>query len=173
MRPFASAIDSRFDGRMSPRVIQIPLSGGDRRRYVRELKRVEELHRELVRKVAAAYAAADEHLRLAHRAACEEWNARQFIGGDAEPSPLIQHAIDGNFLQLEVRCPQCRTNRMVDLTEVIWPRDKPVHTLKRALYCQPCMSASRRKVRPELLGLIMPEPPLQEPPRVAQRRKAR
>lgn len=143
-------IDSRFDGRMSPRIIHMPLSGGDRRHYVRELKRVEELHRGLVHKVAAAYAAADEHLRLAHRTACEEWNARQFIGGDAEPSPLIQHAIDGGVLHLEVRCPQCRTSRTVDLSEMIWPRDNPVHSLRRALYCQPCMTTSRRKVRPEL-----------------------
>jgi hypothetical protein len=65
---------------MSPRVIHIPLSGRDRKHYVRELKRVEQLQRELARKAEGAYAAAAEHLAMAHRYACEEWNARQFLG---------------------------------------------------------------------------------------------
>jgi hypothetical protein len=157
---------------MSPRVNHIPLSGGDRRHYLRELKRVEELHRDLVRKVAAAYAAADDHLRLAHRTACEEWNARQFLGGDAEPSPPIQHAIDAGCTLLEVRCPQCRATRFINLVEVIWPRDKPVHTLRRVLYCEPCRVASGRKFRPELIALCQPEPPPDNPPRAAGRQRA-
>jgi len=149
----------------------MPLSGGDRRAYVRELKRVEQLHAELERKVTAAYAAADEHLRLAHRIACEEWNARLWLGGDIEPSPQIQHAIDAGCTLLEVRCGQCRAIRRIDLGEVIWPRDKPVHTLRRALFCEPCRAATAvnfrpdggRKFRPALIALLMPEPHAQPP----------
>jgi hypothetical protein len=71
--------------RMSPRVIQLPLSGRDRRHYVVELRKAEDAHRSLVVRVDAAY-------RVAHRLACEEWNTRQFIGGDIEPSPSIADA---------------------------------------------------------------------------------
>jgi hypothetical protein len=74
---------------MSPRVIQMPLSGGDRKHYARELRRVESLHAALVKKVEAAHEAAEEHLWLAHRLECEEWNARLFLGGEDAPSPTI------------------------------------------------------------------------------------
>ena len=102
---------------MSPRVIQMPLSGGDRKHYVRE--RVEELHRGLVRKAAAAYATADDHLRLAHYTACEEWNARQFIGGNAdreyfsEPDTLSRHIT-------EQTCEHCNTYNMLKLTRQLY-----------------------------------------------------
>jgi hypothetical protein len=67
---------------MSPRIIQMPLSGGDRKAYVRELRQVEYKHAGLVKKIEAAYGAAEDYLRLAHRLECEEWNARLFLGGD-------------------------------------------------------------------------------------------
>lgn len=153
--------ESGFHAPMSPRIIQLPLSGRDRRAYVRELRRVEELHRDLVRNVAASYAAA-------HLLACEEWNARLFLGGDEYPSPQIQHAIDCGCSLLEVRCPHCRATRHVNLIEVIWPRDKPVHTLRGVLYCQPCRTATRRKARPQLIALCMPEPPAT--PQIAARK---
>jgi len=151
-----------FDALMSPRVIHIPLSGRDRRHFLRELRRVEQVHPDLVGRAEAAYAAA-------HRLACEEWNARQFIGGDAEPSPQIRHAIDAGCTQLEARCPQCRSVRFVDLTEVIWPRDKPVHTLRRVLFCQQCKVATGRMYRPQMIALRSPEPPSQPAPAAMRR----
>jgi hypothetical protein len=45
---------------MSPRVIQLPFSGRDRRHYVAELRKAEDAHRSLVVRVDAAY-------RVAHR----------------------------------------------------------------------------------------------------------
>jgi hypothetical protein len=62
---------------MSPRIIQLPLSGRDRRHYVRELRAAEQVHRDLPAKVEEAY-------RAAHALACHEWSVRQFIGGPAE-----------------------------------------------------------------------------------------
>jgi hypothetical protein len=150
---------------MSPRLIHIPLSGRDRKHFVRECKRVEQLQRELARKAEGAYAAAAEHLAMAHRYACEEWNARQFLGGGAELSPQIQHAIDAGCTLLEVQCGQCRDTRRINLQDVIWSRDKPVHTLRRALYCQPCFSVTRRKFRPNLIALQTPTPLDAEPRR--------
>ena len=77
---------------MSPRIIQLPLSGRDRRHYVRELRAAEEAHRDLPAKVEEAY-------RAAHALAC---HVRQFIGGPAEPSPRIADAIAGGCELLEV-----------------------------------------------------------------------
>jgi len=58
---------------MSPRIIQLPLSGRDRRHYVRELRAAEQAHRVLPGRVEEAY-------RAAHRLACQEWSVRQFSG---------------------------------------------------------------------------------------------
>ncbi|OJV01028.1 MAG: hypothetical protein BGO16_16635 [Nitrobacter sp. 62-23] len=107
---------------ISPRAIQMPLSGGDRKHFARELRRVESLHAELVKRVDAAYAAAKDQLRLAHRLECEEWNARLFLGGDEAPSPALADAIDAGATLLKVKCNACRATRRVDLTHVIWPR---------------------------------------------------
>jgi len=80
---------------MSPRIIHLPLSGRDRRHYVRELRAAEQAHRELPAKVEEAY-------RAAHRLACEEWSVRQFIGGPAEPSPRI-----ADRLPAAANCSRC------------------------------------------------------------------
>lgn len=78
---------------MSSRIIELPLSGGDRKAYAREVRRVESLHAELVKRIEAVLGAAEECLRLAHRLECEEWNARLFLGGDEAPSPAVADAI--------------------------------------------------------------------------------
>jgi hypothetical protein len=43
---------------MSPRIIHLPLSGRDRRHYVRELRLAEQAHRALPGRVEEAYRAA-------------------------------------------------------------------------------------------------------------------
>ena len=99
---------------MSPRVIQLPMSGRDRRHYLAELKTAEHAHPRLVDQMREAY-------RIAHRLACEEWNARQFIGGPAEPSPTLHQAIFAGCVQIEVKCKRCNHESLVNLTEVMWP----------------------------------------------------
>jgi hypothetical protein len=145
---------------MSPRIIQLPMSGGDRRHYARELARVERLHADLVRQLAGA-------LATAHRLACEEWNARQFIGGEAEPSPTIAEARSGGCELLEVRCQRCGHADRIDLAEIIWPSTNPIHTLKKALACRPC-KVSGATSRPDLVALVARHPPEFEPPAAAQ-----
>lgn len=71
---------------MSPRVIQIPMSGRDRRHYVQQLKMAEKEHALLAKRVPEAQLVADEYQMMADRLVCQEWSVRQFIGGDLEPS---------------------------------------------------------------------------------------
>lgn len=76
---------------MSPRVIQLPLSGGDRKYYVRQLKAAQKEHPRLMDRAIEAY-------YVAHRLACQEWNTRQFIGGSLDPSPATGAAVDGGYI---------------------------------------------------------------------------
>ena len=69
------------------------MSGRDRRHYVTQLKAAETAHAALVKRVPEAQAVADKYQFAADRLACEEWSVRQFIGGDAEPSPSIETAV--------------------------------------------------------------------------------
>ncbi len=142
---------------MSPRVIQIPMSGRDRRHYVTQLKAAEKAHAALAKRVPEAQAVADEYQLMADRLACQEWSARQFIGGDAEPSPSIETAVRCGYVLLDIHCSHCTHAGTVDLSEVIWPECKGVHTMRYALACKRC-SDNGRKFRPNLIGLRYKEP---------------
>jgi phage terminase large subunit GpA-like protein len=148
---------------MSPRIIQLPMSGRDRRHYVRELRAAEQAHR-------AQAAERDAAFRHAHQLACREWNTRQFIGGDAAPSPTIEQAIHGGCELLEVRCKRCGHESTVDLAEVVWPRGHQVHTLAKALRCAACKD-ERKKPQPDLVALRPRRQP--DPPASAARKVSR
>lgn len=143
---------------MSPRVIQLPLSGGDRKYYVRQLKAAQkEQPHLLVRAIEAYY--------VAHRLACQEWNTRQFIGGSVDPSPAIGAAVDGGYTMLKVECEVCGHSREVDLTEVVPKLAKRyVHTLANSLKCAECNAH-----RPNLVELRDPHPPKPIVPRAARK----
>lgn len=143
------------------RIVQLPVSGRDRRAFARELKRVEEEHRRLIAATAAAYA-------QAHLIACKEWNARQWLGGAEDPSPRICDAIDAGCVLLEVKCKSCGHADTIDLELVIWPREHPVHTLAKALECRECRKAGHRRRRPHLIRLDTRFPE-REPPAAARR----
>jgi hypothetical protein len=61
------------------------------------------------------------------------WRNRRIAGG----WPRCE-AIAGGRELLEVRCRRCGHESLVDLTEVVWPRDKPVHTLAKVPRCRAC-----------------------------------
>jgi hypothetical protein len=125
---------------MSPRIIQLPLSGRDRRHYVRELRAAEQAHRALPGRVDEAY-------RAAHRLACQEWSVRQFIGGPAEPSPRIADAIAGGCELLEVRCRRCSHESLIDLTEVVWPGKSPYIRSPRCCDAKPARTSGKSRSR--------------------------
>ncbi len=142
---------------MSPRIIQIPMSGRDRRHYVQQLKIAEKEHASLFKRAADAQIVADEYQQMADQLSCKEWSARQFIGGDASPSPSIETAVRCGYVLLDIHCSHCTHASTVDLSEVIWPMQKGVHTMKYALACKRC-SGDGRKARPNLIGLRPNDP---------------
>jgi hypothetical protein len=156
---------------MSSRIIQLPLSGRDRRHYVAELRKAEQAYQRHVQEAAMAHAASDRALVKAHRLDCAAWSALQFIGGDADPSPLIADAIHGRCELLEVQCRHCNHTDSVDLTLAVWPRGNQVHTLHEALYCRPCLKEYGKKRRPDLVALRTRDPAEPEPPAAVRARK--
>jgi hypothetical protein len=134
---------------MAPRSLQPPTSGGDRKHFARELEKARYAQAELVKRCDAAYA-------TAHALNCREWNARQFIGGPADPSPTLGDAIGGGFTLLKVRCRYCRRGNNVPLLKLIWPYGMPIMSLAKVLYCQSCWDDVGKKRRPEIVQLIDP-----------------
>src|ERR1700759_2737546 len=120
------------------RILYPPMSGRDRRHYARELRKGEQEHARLSEAAGEAYKAADRALAEAHRLHCLAWSERLFIGGAGGPSPTIADALHGGVPLLEVQCRHCSHGEVVDLAEVIWPRDRQIYTLQRALYCKRC-----------------------------------
>lgn len=143
---------------MSPRILQLPVSGRDRRHYVRELARVRGLHEALTKQAAAARGHAADLLRRANLLECEAWNARQFIGGPAQPSPTIAEAINAGCELLEVQCKRCGHTDHVDLIKVRRPRDRQIHTLQGAMDCRQCSHTSHWKPQANLVALCMRNP---------------
>jgi hypothetical protein len=144
---------------MSPRIIQLPLSGRDKRHYVGELRKAETAYGNVRRECDAAKVALDLALSKYYRLTAEEWSILQFIGGDAAPSPTIAEALTGGCELLEAQCQTCNHTDLVDLTLSIWPRGNQVHTLKGALYCKRCMQEHGKKRRPDLVALRIRERP--------------
>lgn len=157
---------------MSPRVIQLPMSGRDRRFYLDQLRKGEEAHAAAARGAAAAHAEADRALARAHRLDCEAWTYLQFIGGGADPSPTIAAALHGGCELLDVKCKRCCRESIVDLAEVIWPRDKQIHTLASKLRCGAC-KGDRKRPQPDLVGLRTRNPDPEPTAPAAARRAAR
>ena len=99
-----------------PRPIHIPLSGRDRRYFVRQLKNAPNFEASKLRQAAVLRADGQAKLREASRLECEAWNARLFYGGSLQPSPTIADAIDAGFGRLEAGCHQCNQLATVDLS---------------------------------------------------------
>jgi hypothetical protein len=144
------------------------MSGGDRKHYVRELRAAERAHVAICERLKDAIAIAETHRIAAWTLACEEWNLRQFIGGAAAGSPRIVDAIDAGFELLEVQCKRCRRYQVVDLKELIWPRENQVHTLANVLRCQRC-TREGSKSKANLIALQRSPEPDPERPATAKR----
>jgi hypothetical protein len=72
---------------MSPRIIHIPLSGGDRNAQPKGIRQAHGLHNSQFRELQLIRSATEEKIREADRLECEAWNAIMWAGGLAMPSP--------------------------------------------------------------------------------------
>jgi phage terminase large subunit GpA-like protein len=156
---------------MSPRVIQLPISGRDRRFYAQQLRTAEQAHRDICRRLTDAIKVSEAHRIAAWALSCEEWNIRQFIGGPVEPSPFIADAISAGFTLIEVKCKRCGREQIVDMTQMIWPRGKQVHTLANVLRCQRCRDEGH-KASADLVAMRRQPEPEPTRPAAAKRRSA-
>lgn len=93
---------------MSPRIIHIPLSGGDRKAQAKGIRYAHGIHNSQYRESVLIQSAAEAKIREADRLECEAWNAIMWAGGPAMPSPgdpqaepTIAKAINGGFHLLE------------------------------------------------------------------------
>lgn len=149
---------------MSPRVIYIPLSGGDRKHQKRELDQARRSYAVLNQREAEARQAgermlrdAEAQLQLADKLKCEAWNAIMFCGGPAQPSPTIEQCLNGGSPLLRVKCNNCSAERNVDLRKVRRPPDSQVHLMESALFCETCTEARGRRQRAHILWLMIEE----------------
>ena len=95
---------------MSPRIIHIPLSGGDRKAQAKGIRYAHGIHESHYRESVLIRSAAEAKIREADRLECEAWNAIMWAGGPAMPSPgdpqaepTIGKAINGGFDLLEAK----------------------------------------------------------------------
>lgn len=96
---------------MSPRIINIPLSGGDRKAQAKGIRQAHGIHASHYRQSVLIRSAAEAKIREADRLECEAWNAIMWAGGPAMPSPgepqaepTIGKAINGGYDLLEASC---------------------------------------------------------------------
>lgn len=89
---------------MPPRIIHIPLSGGDRKAQAKGIRYARRIHNSAYRESVLIRSSAETKIREADRLDCEAWNAIMWAGGPAMPSPdvpqaepTIAKAINGDF----------------------------------------------------------------------------
>jgi hypothetical protein len=152
---------------VSPRIIHIPLSGGDRKAQAKGLRQAHGLSESYFRQSQVIRSAAEEKLREADKLECEAWNAIMWAGGPAMPSPgepqanpTIGKAINGGYDQLEAQCKRCSRFSLVPLRALNRSPDTPIWTLEAALFCEPCSKGRHysRRQRAHIVGLTYAKP---------------
>ena len=152
---------------MSPRIIHIPLSGGDRKAQAKGIRYAHGIHASQYRELVLIRSAAEAKIREADRLECEAWNAIMWAGGPAMPwpgepqaEPTIGKAINGGFDLLEAKCNYCDRVSLVPLRALRQPPETPIWKLEAALYCEPFSEGRHysRRQRAHILGLTYARP---------------
>jgi hypothetical protein len=117
---------------MSPRIIHIPLSGGDRKAQAKGIRYSHGIHASHYRESVPIRSAAEAKIREADRLECEAWNAIMWTGGRAMPSPgdpqaepTIAKAINGGFELLEAKCNRATVSRWCRFAGACPPSERP------------------------------------------------
>jgi hypothetical protein len=124
---------------MSPRIIHIPLSGGDRKAQAKGIRYAHGIHESAYRESVLIRSAAEAKIREADRLECEAWNAIMWAGGPAMPSPgdhqaepTIGKAINGGICS-RPNVNRCDRVSLVPLRSLKQPLGTPVWKLEAAL----------------------------------------
>jgi hypothetical protein len=130
---------------MAPKYHPTPLSGGDRKALNKELTKARGVTLMLARQSGELRAKGEALIREADRLSCESWNERMWADGEPiDPSPTIDHAINGGYPWLQIECSRCKALSDVDLAALRRPTTTFVHDLAGRLRCQKCARAGRR-----------------------------
>jgi hypothetical protein len=152
---------------VSPRIIQIPLSGGDRKAQVKGIRQAHGLHASYYAQSVLIRTAAEAKIREADRLECDAWNAIMWAGGPAMPSPgepqanpTIAKALNAEYDLLEAKCNRCRRISLVLLRGLKRAPSTPIWKLEPALYCEPCSETriGGRRQRAHILRLTFARP---------------
>lgn len=86
--------------------------------------------------------------------------------GPAQPSPMLDDALNAGFRYLEVRCAGCDLHSTVDLTIVRRPKGTtPIHELERWMACRDSSERQgRRYKRGQLVALRQTPITASDPP---------
>jgi hypothetical protein len=149
---------------MSPRIIHIPLSGGDRKAQAKGIRYAHGIHNSYFKESVLIRSAAEAKIREADRLECEAWNAIMWAGGPAMPSPgepqaapTIATAINGGYDFLEAKCNRCDVFH-AQASAGYASLETGSRALLRALQRGPA-----RRQRAHILGLTYPPPDPEAP----------
>jgi hypothetical protein len=132
---------------MSPKHHHMPLSGGDRKAFTKELSKSRAMTRIFAERSAEKRREGEALIREADNLSCQSWNERQWSdGGPVDPSPTVDQAINGGFPWLEIECSRCKAKRDVDLAALPHVSTTCVQDLAGRLVCQKCQKAGKRPV---------------------------
>jgi hypothetical protein len=150
---------------MAPRIIHIPLSGGDRKAQAKGIRHAHGLHNSYFKESQLIRSAAEGKLREADKLECDAWNAIMWAGGPAMPSPgepqaepTIAKALNAGYDLLEVKCNRCRRVSLVVLRAIRRKADTPIWKLEPALFCEPCTEQRNRRTSAHILRLTHARP---------------
>ena len=130
---------------MAPKHHPTPLSGGDRKALAKELGKARAMTNILAAQSAETRAKGEAMIQTADKLLCESWNERMWADGEPiDPSPSIDHAINGGFPWLEIECSRCKTRGTSTSPRCATRRRRFVHDLASRLRCSKCAKASRR-----------------------------
>src|ERR1700722_9911158 len=123
----------------------MPLSGGDRKAFAKELSKSRAMTHIFAERSAEKRREGEALIREADNLACQSWNERMWSdGGPIDPSPTVDQAINGGYPWLEIACSRCKAKRDVDLAALTHVSTTFVYDLVSRLVCQKCKSAGKR-----------------------------
>ena len=144
---------------MSPRIIHMPLSGGDRKAQAKARREARGIAQVFWEKQVQARAEAEELYRRADQYFCDAWTSLVFWGEPTRNSPTIAQAINGGRPLLWAKCRKCAKEPVIDLRSVKRRLDTHVHLLESVLFCEECSRGKKFRQRADILGLKSDEPP--------------